>query len=280
MMNTQKTALFTILLGVAVSIVAGCSQESILADCEEYPPGIATTLIGRTKQNMLYELGSVLVLYEDQIKERRASSENLIPIPSVNNFFVKKGHTPRVFGTISSTSFEIIYVGKGVNVMPMLKDLRRVSGVVAAELLPLFRVSGAILSSGPDPEGGVKRSGGKSVRPALIEVGKTIDGLLYDLGSIVVRYHKRIRVLPGAGISADHASSEAVSNFFIERGYSPEKRLVHPYVEVIHINKCADLIPLLKDLRMTPMVADAQLDVIHTILAEEPKILEDIRDLE
>lgn len=274
--------LFAALVGIAISMFTGCDkQESILADCEEYPAGVTTTLIGRTKRGNLYELGSVVVLYEDHIRESRTSSESTIPIPSVNNFFIKKGYTPKVLGMLYLN--ELIYVGEGVDVVPMLEDLSRVSGVFAADVHHLSKVSDIIYSSQlVDSEGGV---GGraKPVPPALIEVGKTSDGLLYDLGSIVVYYHNRLTVAPGGAVFADRASSEAVTNFFLDRGYSPEKRLVHVYVEVIQIDACADIMSLLEDLKTIPGVADAQLDVIHTyedILVEEPKILKMLRDLQ
>lgn len=266
--------LFAILVGVAMSLFAGCDkQESILADCETYPPGVTTTLIGRTKRGRFYELGKVLVRYEDHIREARISSasENVVPIPSVNNFFIKKGYTPKVLGYNPNVN-EVIYVGDGVDVVPMLEDLERVSGVMGADVLLLYRVSDEIYESQTvdDPwDGGIP-----SVPRALIEVGKTSDGLLYYLGSIVVRYGNGAVTLHG---NADSASSKAVRNFFLDRGYSPEKRLVHVDVEVIQIDPCADIMTLLEDLKTIPGVADAQLDVLHTfdeILTGKPKILE------
>ena len=281
----RELLLFAVLVGIAISMFTGCDkqepiQESILADCEEYPAGVTTTLIGRTKHDMLYEIGSVLVLYEDHIRESRTSSENIVPIPSVNNFFIQKGYTPKVLGMLDFNEF--ISVGEGVDVVPMLEDLSRVSGVIAAGVLPLFKVSDLIYDSqivdSVDPEDGNNRF--TSVPPALIEVGKTSAGLLYDLGSIVIRYHGRIAVAPSSAVSADLASSKAVSNFFLDRGYSPKKRLVHVYVEVIQIDACADIMSLLEDLKTIPGVADAQLDVIHTAYDKEPKILKDLKDID
>lgn len=218
--------------------------------------------------------------YEDHIRERRASSEseNTTPEPSVHNFLVKKGYMPRVLGVLPF--HEIIYIGEDIDTAPMLADLRRVSGVIDAGLLPLYKVSNMILSSGPDPEGGVKVNGNRQVSVALIEVGKMSNGLLYELGSVIVRYHNRVQEVPGAAVPADRASSKAVSEFFTERGYNPEKRLIQPYVEVVHIDPCADIASLLDELKTVPGVADAQLDIIHTthyVLAEEPKILGDLK---
>ena len=220
----REHLLFPVLVGIAISVFTGCDKrESILADCEEYPAGVTTTLIGRTKRDVLYEIGSVLVFYEGHIRESRTSSENVVPIPSVNDFFIKRGYTPKVLGMLENN--EYIYVGEGVDVVPMLEDLSRVSGVIAGDVLGLFKVSDLIYDSqivdSVDPEDGHNRV--TSVPPALIEVGKTSDGLLYDLGSIVVRYHSRIAVAPGSAVSADRASSEAVSNFFLDRGYGRKK---------------------------------------------------------
>ena len=291
--------LFAVLVGIAMSLFTGCDkQKSILADCEEYPAGVTTTLVGRTKRGQLYEIGSVVVLYEEHIRESRTSSENVVPIPSVNNFFIQKGYTPKVLGMLTGAervgyvrigestpkvSFneaylyvEYIYVGEGVDVVPMLEDLSRVSGVKGADVLPLFKVSDLIFKSqSVDPEGG-GNDGVTSVPPALIEVGKTSNGLLYDLGSIVVRYHNKTAVGPRSPVSADRASPEAVRNFFLDRGYDPEKRLVHLYVEVIQIDACADIMALLEDLETIPGVADAQLDMIYTFYDEDPKILKDL----
>ena len=282
-MKFQKIFLLAVLVGIAISMFTGCDKrKSILADCEEYPPGVTTTLIGRSERNVLYEIGSVVVLYEDHIRESRTSSENVVPIPSVNNFFIKKGYTPKVLGMSSISEF--IYVGEGVDVVPMLEDLSRVSGVVGADAPALFKLSDLIYSSQrSDPEGG--RGGVTSVPAAVIEVGKTSDGLLYDLGSIVVRYHSSIVAGPRSAVSAARASREAVSNFFLDRGYSPEKRLIHLYAEVIQIDACADIMSLLEALETIPGVADAQLDVIYTFndispYPERPKILKILEGLQ
>lgn len=269
--------LFAALVGIAMSLFAGCDkQELILADCETYPPGVTTTLIGRTEWGLFYELGKVLVRYEDHIRESRISSasENVVPIPSVNDFFMKKGYTPKVLWYTPDVSNEIIYVGEGVDVMPMLEDLDRVSGVKGVDVLSIYRVSDEIYESQTvdDPWGG----GLPSVPRALIEVGKTSEGLLYYLGAIVVRYHNGAVTFHG---NAASAASTAVHNFFLDRGYSPEKRLVHVDVEVIQIDPCADIMALLTDLKAIPGVADAQLDVLRTLderYRGELKILEDL----
>lgn len=138
---------FAAWVGIAMSLFAGCDkQELILADCDMYPPGVTTTLIGRTKLDQFYELGKVLVRYEDHIREARifSASENVVPIPSVNDFFVKKGYAPKVLWYTPDVSDEIIYVGEGVDVLPMLKDLHRVSGVKGATALSIYRVSDEI----------------------------------------------------------------------------------------------------------------------------------------
>lgn len=111
----------------------------------------------------------------------------------------------------------------------------------------------------------------------LIEVGKTSEGLLYYLGAIVVRYYNGAVTLPG---NAESAASKAVRNFFLDRGYRPEKRWVHVDVEVIQIDPCADIMALLTDLKTLPGVADAQLDVLRTLdkrfRRREPKIIENL----
>ena len=248
-------------IAITATFVACGGDRVITADCDEYPVGVTTTLIGRTKYDTLYEVGTVLVRYEDHIQKRRALSDHTVPAPAVNDFFVKKGFTPTVVGMHSLN--EVIYIGKDVNAKPMLEDLARLPGVIAADLPALYSTSNLIIASQVvDPEGGSRRKASTSA--ALIEVGKMKDGTLYDLGSILVRYQKSIVTVPGTALSADHVSLRAVETFFSDRGYSIKRKNLHVRIEIIYIDVCADIESMLEELKEVPGVTDARLDIIYT----------------
>ena len=259
--KTVCTLLFFI--PITAAFVACGGDRVITADCDEYPVGVTTTLIGRTKYDTLYEVGTVLVRYEDHIQERRALSDHTVPAPAVNDFFAKKGFTPKVVGMLQLN--EVIYIGKDVNAKPMLEDLARLPGVIAADLVPLYSTSNLIIEAQVvTPEGGGGSRRKASTSAALIEVGKMKDGTLYDLGSILVRYQKSIVTVPGTALSADRVSLRAVKTFFSDRGYNIKRRNLHERVEIIYIDVCADLESMLEELKEVPGVTDARLDIIYT----------------
>jgi hypothetical protein len=82
------------------------------------------------KDGSLYEFGVVLIQYD------KMSTTVPTPVKAVNNFFVRKGYTPKIIDSFSD--FVVIDVGHCVDTAPMLGDIMAIPGVVSARLNLLY----------------------------------------------------------------------------------------------------------------------------------------------
>ena len=92
--------------------------------------GRAIVEVGMMKDGSLYEFGVVLVQYDEM------RTTNPTPVEVVNNFFLRKGHTPKIIDSFSD--FVIIDVGECVDTAPMLGDIEAIPGVISARLNMLY----------------------------------------------------------------------------------------------------------------------------------------------
>ena len=86
--------------------------------------------VGMMKDGSLYEFGVVLIQYD------KMSTTVPTPVKAVNNFFVRKGYTPKIIDSFSD--FVVIDVGHCVDTAPMLGDIMAIPGVVSARLNLLY----------------------------------------------------------------------------------------------------------------------------------------------
>ena len=255
-MNMRAMVLFAVLVGVIVIMFVGCSeQKSILIDCAKHLPRSTTAMIGRTEYGNFYKLGTVAVRYEREIQNQK----NDVLTAPVKEFFTKRGYAPEALGMLFS-DYQVIYIGEDIDIAPMLKDLNHVKGVENASLYFLFRVSDLVLSRlyfEAESEDGVE----ETMPKALIEVGKTSDSSLYELGSVLVQYHKSIIPLSDISIPFDTSSPRAVHDFFVSKGYEPKSENLHVRLEIVRVGECVDTALMLEELRALPGVTNVHLNI-------------------
>ena len=247
------------MLGVFTILMIGCNNTPELITCPGNSEDLVVTRVGRTEYGSFYKLGTVLIRYEN-----RSDANNALTDP-VNNFFVKQGYTPKVSGVLFS-DWQVVYLDENTDTTPMLKGLNRVVGVEDAELYLVFRASDLILSR-LYLEAEIEDDKGETVPKALIEVGKTSDGSLYELGSVLVQYHKDIVPLSDPSMPSGTSSPKKdVHDFFVSKGYKPENKFLHTKLEVVYVGECVDTALMLEDLRSLPTVADAQLNTFSLFI--------------
>lgn len=271
-MRTKLMILFISILGVIIMLL-GCSERpSNLIDCIEKSEELVTAIIGKTKYGSLYELGVVLVRYDEAVQRLETDVTNRVHVPAVNNFFTEKGHTPRVVGMFFG--FEVINIGEYIDTEPMLEKLKAIPGVANTKLHLLQKTSDILSSDDELSDKPIETVVGSK---SLIEVGKTEKGLLYELGIVLVQYDESTRTRNWTDASGVNPR-EIVHNFFTEKGYMPKEMGSPLYdFEFIHIGACVDTAPFLEGLKTIPGVIDAQLDVLYNtldILSGKPEIPE------
>ena len=93
--------------------------------------------VGKLEDGSLYELGVVLVQYDEAALESiNGAREYVTPSKRVNDFFVSKGYTPKDMGSIYGVA--VIHVGECVDTAPMLEELKTIPGVIDARLEILY----------------------------------------------------------------------------------------------------------------------------------------------
>ncbi len=256
----------------------GCGSDVHLC-LEEHDEqdGLVTTTVGMTNNGTLYELGVVLVSYGSDTSRR---SGTIVPPAetAVDNFFIHRGYTPKVIDFPMYHSFEVIHIGEGVDTLPFLKKLESIPGVKWAnknrynttfDLLSVnYEILEVLVDDDPKEPPPPKKAG-------LVEVGTTEDGLLYELGTVLVRYNKEVEVPPDN--ESDFPVVAAVGDFFIRKGYAPTvKDTLYPwhaypwtnpyyyYYELIEVGECVDTAPMLEELRVIPGISDVYLNVLHS----------------
>ena len=238
----------------------GCGeQEPILIDCQGHPVESATAMIGRTEYGNFYRLGTVLINYEEGVVNQ--PDWGVLTAP-VKRFFIQRGYKPEVRGILFDK--HVIYIGEDIDTTPMLKDLKRVKGVEKADIFMVFTLSHLVLSHlyfGAE----VDDTEPETMPRALVEVGKTGDGSLYELGSVLVAYQNSIFDLPDPSIPFDTVSPSLVRYFFLSKGYEPQVKVLHVRLQIVRLDECVDTAPMLEELRALPGVADVHLNTFHLI---------------
>ena len=100
--------------------------------------------VGRREDGALYEFGVVLIQYDKTI------TTDPTPVTAVNNFFLRKGYTPKTIDSFSD--FVVIDVGDCVDTAPMLGDIEAIPGVISAQLNRLYSTL-EVLQGGSDIPG-------------------------------------------------------------------------------------------------------------------------------
>lgn len=106
------------------------------SDGDEDLPSVSRAIIevGRLEDGSLYELGIVLVKYDEM------HTANTNPAEAVDTFFHKKGYTPKTMDSISGYGYKVMHVGDCVDTAPMLVELKTIPGVADARLNQLHTV--------------------------------------------------------------------------------------------------------------------------------------------
>ena len=259
--NTRNTfaslrvILFVALFGGVACVGCG-EQEPILIDCQGHPVESATAMIGRTEYGNFYRLGTVVIDYEEGV----VNQTDWVLTAPVKRFFIQRGYKPEVRGILFDK--HLIYIGEDIDTTPMLKDLNRVKGVEKADIVIVFTLSHLVLSRLYLAEPEVDDTEPETMPRALVEVGKTSDGSLYELGSVLVAYQNSIFDLPDPSIPFDTVSPSLVRYFFLSKGYEPQVEVLHVRLQIVRLDECVDTAPMLEELRALPGVADVHLNMI------------------
>ncbi|MDE0317791.1 MAG: hypothetical protein OXM61_23170 [Candidatus Poribacteria bacterium] len=275
-----RMTLLALIFGIVMSL--GCGDVHLCLEEQNGQDGLVTTTVGMTNNDTLYELGVVLVSYGSNISRR---SGTIVPPAetAVDNFFIRRGYTPKVIGFPMYHNFEVIYIGEEVDTLPFLKKLESIPGVNWAntnkynttfdlisadyEIISELLVADDDWKEPPRP----KKAG-------LVEVGTTEDGLLYELGTVIVRYNKEVE-LSLYNVS-NSPTVAAVVDFFIGKRYEPTvKETLYPidynlsghndtfyFFQLIEVGECVDTAPMLAELRAIaiPGVSDVYLNVLQS----------------
>lgn len=255
-MKIGVIALLAIVFEVVIAFI-GCGPE--LIECPENSDSV-TAKVGRLKSGTLYKLGVVSVRYNEAALQQTDLTDD-VPLEAVNDFFVKKGYTPKVVG--SFLGYEVVDIGKDVDPKPMLRKLRSVPGIQQADLHGLVSTS-TWLERLTEPLGAGYVDELPVIEPAIIEVGRLEDGSLYEFGMVLVQYDEF--TFKQRSSTIDNTLMEAVNNFFVSKGYVPKvTELIAGFI-VIHIGECVDTAPMLEELGTIPSVVSARLNILHTVL--------------
>ena len=252
--TSLRVILFVALFG-GVAYVGCGEQEPILIDCQGQPVESTTAMIGRTEYGLFYRLGTVVINYEEGVVDQLG----WVLTDPVKRFFIQRGYKPEVRGILFDK--HLIYIGDDIDTTPMLKDLNRVKGVEKADIVIVFTLSDLVLSrlyhalevDDTEPE---------TMPRALVKVGKTSDGSLYELGSVLVAYQNSIFDLPDPSTPFDTVSPSLVRDFFLSKGYEPQVESLHVRLQIVRLDECVDTAPMLEALRALPGVADVHLNMI------------------
>ncbi len=266
-----RMTLLALIFGIVMSL--GCGDVHLCLEEQDGQDGLVTTTVGMTNNGTLYELGVVLVSYGSDISRR--SGTTVPPAETaVDNFFIRRGYTPKVIGFPMYHNFEVIYIGEGVDTLPFLKKLESIPGVVWANKNKYNTTFDLISADYEISEVFVADDDWKEPpRPkkaGLVEVGTTEDGFLYELGTVIVRYNKEVEL---SLYDASDSPAVAVVDFFNSKGYVPTvKETLYPlsdnfyFFQIIEVSECVNTAPMLAELRAIaiPGVSDVYLNVLQS----------------
>ena len=259
-MKSKNTVLFliTAFTLATISTLIGCEKQLLIMkmDDTKAPEKEPTQIhgIGEFNPGSLYTFGTIIIGHDAETWEQ--AYKKYTPITTVNDFLVSKGYTPKVRG-IFPGRFIVIDIGKNIDPLPLLGELQTVPGVTSVQLNSLFEYA-RVLWWDTDPWTRV----GKLI--TANKVGKMINGQLFELGVLLVRYDEPISLLP-----IDMAPPVvAVLKSLSDKGYEPTVTdVIHSSrVHVIDLGENLDPSPLLKELRTIPGVRGVRLNTLHDLL--------------
>lgn len=127
--------------------ISALDFEPLPEASDEDSPSVSRAIIevGRLKDGSLYELGVVLVQYDEM------HTANTNPAEAVNTFFHKKGYTLKTMDSVSGYGYKVMHVGDCVDTAPMLEELKAISGVADARLNQLHTLLDVLLDKSDVP---------------------------------------------------------------------------------------------------------------------------------
>ena len=198
---------------------------------------------------------TILIQYDKETWEQ--AYKKYTPITTVNDFLVSHGYTPKVRGIFPGL-FIVIDLGKNIDPLPLLGELKTVPGVTSAELNFLSAYASGLQWSGmPRP-----RLPWEEIPPN--KVGKMINGQLFELGVLLVHYDE----LTSLSLTDMAPPVVAVLKSLSDKGYEPIVKGVisRVRVQVIDLGENLDPSPLLKELTTIPGVRGVRLNTLHDLL--------------
>lgn len=250
-MKIKVAVLFTTMFATAIGLI-GCAPK--LINPLDNSGRAATVKIGRAENGMLYEFGVVAVRYDPSTQQETNLTDG-VPSAAVNEFFVKRGYTPKVKGHI--IDYEVISFSSDVDPYPMLEKIKNIPGVVEIDLHVFHKTSELLFASSIDYIEEEARDV-PSVSQATVEVGRMKDGSLYELGVVLIQYDE-MRVTGATAI-------KAVNNFLVRKGYTPKTINAFSDFVVIDVGESVDTAPMLRDIESIQGVIRASLNLLHTTL--------------
>ena len=251
-MKIKVVTLFTMMFATTIGL-AGCGPKLIDTPANSGKATIAK--VGRTENGLLYEFGVVAVRYDEATQQETDLTDG-VPSAAVNDFFLKRGYTPKVKGLI--IDYEVIAFGTNVDPYPMLEKIRNIPGVVEIDLHVFHKTSELLYASSLDYIEEEGNSDVPSVGPAIVDVGRMKDGTLYELGVVLIQYDEMR--------ATRTTTTKAVNNFLVRKGYAPKTINSFSDFVVIDVGERVDTAPILRDIETLPGVISARLNLLHTTL--------------
>ena len=250
--------------------LSGCAERTqhLCLEVNDQQGGAVTTTVGVTKHGELYELGIILIKYEDKIPKWSGNPEPHVDV--VNDFFLAKGYTPKVIGSFWSRRLEVVDIQRDVSPIPLLKGLNGISHIKDADLNFFHRTSTLLFTAhfldDAIPDALRKTS---ELRKGFIEVGNR-NGLLYEFGVVLVQYKEKVREKgevfrwSRSGIVTNPTPVSVVNDFFLAKGYTPETIGIFPDLEIIKIAECVDPASEVEDLKALSGVLDVHFNTLYS----------------
>ena len=144
---------------------------------------------------------TIMIQYDEETWEQPDKKHT--PITTVNDFLVSQGYTPKVRGILHR--IEVIDIGKNIDPLPLLEELRTVLGVVTAE--PNFLHQYVDWLTGMS---GVV----EELEITANKVGKMVNGQLFELGLLLLTFEEK-------HLEMQTAPALAALQFLSDKGYKP-----------------------------------------------------------
>ena len=107
------------------------------------PRLITANKVGKMEDGRLFELGVLLVSYEETVPLEMGSA----PVAAVLQSLSDKGYKPIVKDVLHSARAQVIDIDKNINPLPLFTELRTITGVSHVELNTLYEVADILLGT-------------------------------------------------------------------------------------------------------------------------------------